>query len=145
MLNANNELSSILVDYWHLVLTSFHHNLSLVSMQTLVHLLKFNCPIFSLNLAVLLSVGAAVYAIMEFCLQNSLTCKAICELLKLLQILYVSPKRLPKSVFILKRFSNTLIQQNIHNAMKRFLIVKKSVKAVSVLSHQNESFCIYNW
>lgn len=41
---------------------------------------------------------------MEFCLHNSLTYKAIDELLKLLQILCVSPNRLPRSVFTLKKF-----------------------------------------
>lgn len=53
-----------------------------------------------------LTVGAAVCAIMEFCIRNNLTYKAIDELLKLLQILCVSPNRLPKSVFILKKFFN---------------------------------------
>ena len=50
------------------------------------------------------TVASAVCAIMQFCLHNSLTFKAINELLKLLQILCVAPNKLPRSSFTLKKF-----------------------------------------
>ena len=52
------------------------------------------------------TAGAAVCAIMEFCLNNSLTFKAMDEMLKLLQIIIVHPNKLPRSLYTLRNFFN---------------------------------------
>lgn len=54
-----------------------------------------------------ISLGGAVCAIMEFCVNNKLTYNAISDLLKLLHLLCLSPNKLPNSVYQLKKmFSN---------------------------------------
>jgi len=53
------------------------------------------------------TVGKAVMLVMQFSIDNHLTYKATGELLKLLQVLCVTPNRLPKSVYLLKKFFQT--------------------------------------
>lgn len=47
------------------------------------------------------TVGRAVLSVMEFCINNHL---ATDDLLKLLQVLCITPNKLPKSVYLLKNF-----------------------------------------
>ena len=53
-----------------------------------------------------------ICAIMEFCLHNGLTYKAIDDLLKLLQIICASPNKLPRSIFVLKKFFDQFTSMN---------------------------------
>ena len=49
------------------------------------------------------TAGKAVLSVMEFCINDHLTYKATDELLKLLQVLCVTPNKLPNSVYLLKK------------------------------------------
>lgn len=51
-----------------------------------------------------ITVGETIIAVMQFCLNNHLTYKATDDLLKLLQVLCVTPNKLPKSEYLLKKF-----------------------------------------
>ena len=50
-----------------------------------------------------ITVATAVFAVMEFCINNHLSYKAMDDLLKLLQLLCISPNRLPGSVYLFKK------------------------------------------
>ena len=50
------------------------------------------------------TVGKAVLSVMQFCIDHHITYKATDELLKLLQVLCVTPNKLPRSVYLLKKF-----------------------------------------
>lgn len=58
------------------------------------------------------TVGTTICAIMEFCLHNGLTYKATDALLKLLQLFCASPNKLPRSIFVLKKFFNQFTSMN---------------------------------
>jgi len=49
-------------------------------------------------------IGKAVLSVMQFCTVNYLTYKATDELLKLSQVLCITPSKLPKSAYLLNSF-----------------------------------------
>ena len=78
-----------------------------------------------------------ICAIMEFCLHNGLTYKAIDDLLKLLQIICASPNKLPRSIFVLKKFFDQFTSMNM-NTTEFAQVAKNHQKAVNVTSHPQE-------
>jgi len=74
-----------------------------------------------------ITAGKAVLSVMQFCIDNHLTYKATDELLKLLQVLCITPNKLPKSVYHLKKLYRDLIESEYSHSKACFQCSKDSV------------------
>ena len=74
-----------------------------------------------------ITAAKAVLSVMQFCIENHLTYKATDELLRLLQVLCITPNKLPKSVYLLKKLFRNLKESEYSQDKACFQCSKDSV------------------